>query len=60
MRPAPLILLGVLCDDGFTVTLDQQEIMVQKNRKNIEMIHEQTNSNMEIFPGDLTIRNCGK
>ena len=29
-RTAPLILLGVLCYDGCTITIDQQEMTVQK------------------------------
>ena len=34
MRIDPLISLGVLCDDGYTITLDKQEISVQKNEQN--------------------------
>ena len=34
MKKAALISLGVLCDDGFTITLDKQEISVQKNEQN--------------------------
>ena len=33
MKTAPLILLGVLCDDGCTTTLDKQETPVQNNGK---------------------------
>ena len=31
MKTAPLILLGVLCDDGCTMTLDKQDTSVHKN-----------------------------
>ena len=31
MHPDPLISLGVLFDDGCTITLDKQEISIQKN-----------------------------
>ena len=31
MKTAPLISLGVLCDYGFTITLDKQDMSVQKN-----------------------------
>ena len=33
MRISPLIFLGVLCDDGYTITLDQQDTTVQNNGK---------------------------
>ena len=35
MKTAPFISLGVLCDDGCTITLDKQEISVQKNGQEI-------------------------
>ena len=31
MKTAPLISLGVLSDDGFTITLDKQDMSVQEN-----------------------------
>ena len=34
-QTAPLISLGVLCDDGCTITLYKQEIPIQKNGKEI-------------------------
>ena len=33
MKTYSLILLGVLCDDGCTITLDKQYMSFQKNRK---------------------------
>ena len=35
MKTAPLILLEVLCYDGWTITLDKQDISVQKNVQEI-------------------------
>ena len=32
-KTSPLISLGVLCDDGWTITLDKQDMSVQKNGK---------------------------
>ena len=44
MRAAPLISLGVLCNDGYTVTLYQQETPVQKYGQKIikDIINKQT------------------
>ena len=35
MKTSPLILLGFLCDGGCTITLDKQEMSVQKNGQEI-------------------------
>ena len=35
MQTAPLISLGVLCDYGCTITLDKQEMSIQKNGEEI-------------------------
>ena len=35
MKTSPLISLGVLCGDGFTITLDKQDMSVQNNGKEI-------------------------
>ena len=35
MQTAPLISLEVLCDDGCTITLDKQEMSIQKNGEEI-------------------------
>ena len=35
MKTDPLISLGVLCDDGYTITLDKQYISVQNNVQEI-------------------------
>ena len=35
IKTAPLISLGVLCDDRFTITLDKQEMSGQKNEQEI-------------------------
>ena len=35
IQTSPLISLGVLCDYGCTITLDKQEISIQKNGKEI-------------------------
>ena len=35
MQTSPLILLGVLCDYGCTITLDKQEISIQNNGEEI-------------------------
>ena len=59
-RTAQLISLGVLCDDGFTITLYNQEMSVQKWKTNNKMYQEQANRNLVSSPGDTTIINCGK
>ena len=33
MKTDPLISLGVLCDDGKNITLDKQDMSVQRNGK---------------------------
>ena len=35
MQTSPLISLGFLCDDGFTITLDKQEMSIKKNGEEI-------------------------
>ena len=35
MQTAPLISLGVLCDDRCTITLDKQKISIEKNGEEI-------------------------
>ena len=35
MKTAPLISLGLLCDYGCTITLDKQDMSVQKNGQEI-------------------------
>ena len=35
MKTAPLISLGFLCDYGYTITLDNQDMPVQKNGQEI-------------------------
>ena len=35
LKTASLISLGVLCDGGYTITLDKQEISIRKNEKEI-------------------------
>ena len=61
MRKAPLIWLGVLCDNGCTIKLEQQEVKVPKKRTtNIKRYQEQTTRIVVISPGGTTIKNCGK
>ena len=31
MKTSPLILLGFLCDDGYTIKLDKQDILVHND-----------------------------
>ena len=33
MKTYPLILLGVLCDDGFTIKIENQEISVKNGQQ---------------------------
>ena len=35
IQTAPLISLGVICDDGCTITLDKQEVYIHKNGEEI-------------------------
>ena len=35
MNTAPLVLLGFLCDDGFTITLDKKPMEIQNNGQKI-------------------------
>ena len=61
MGTDPLISLGVLCDDEFTTTIYQQEITVKnKWTTNNKIYQEGKNRNAGSYPGDTTIKNCGK
>ena len=50
MKIAPLISVGVLCDDGCTIKLDKQEMSVQKNRKEIIKVTRNKKSGMWEVP----------
>ena len=51
MKTSPLISLGVLCDDGCTITLYKQYMSVQKNGQ--EMIQVTRNKKTGMWEGPL-------
>ena len=50
MKTAPIISLGVLCYDGCTITLDKQDMPVQKNGQEIVKVTRNKQTEMWKVP----------